>query len=366
VYELPEGLVCRPALRQTGLIISFVLALILARTDAAADAPIKIGVITDLSGKMAYWGQQTRLGAELARETLRGEGRQVEFFFEDTALDTAKSVSAAQKLIHLDQVDALYSEFSAVSTAVSPVALKNRRMLVHDAGTAEIIKSNPYSFKSFIDFEEGCRLMVKLFQARGISKIGMLKMSIDSAENCLSTAKEAAPDMVVLDYNTGEDQRTLVLTARSRGAGALLNITYEPDLLNTLKAVKTIGYEVLIGTNENAITSNVTQGYPELLERLFVLGFGAVSPEFLARLKEKDPKSTGANIEAAALAYTHLRQISAALSACAGRELECQMNRMAESPPDDTIGFRGWKNRAAQFGMMIRGWKDGVRYEVAK
>ena len=42
---------------------------------------IKIGIITDLTGPAAYWGESSRVGAEIAAEEMRKEGYDVELIY---------------------------------------------------------------------------------------------------------------------------------------------------------------------------------------------------------------------------------------------------------------------------------------------
>src|ERR1043166_8098473 len=51
------------------------------------DMPIKIGVITDLTGTAAYWGESTQVGAELAIQDLQTKGDNVQLIYENYSLE---------------------------------------------------------------------------------------------------------------------------------------------------------------------------------------------------------------------------------------------------------------------------------------
>jgi len=55
---------------------------------------IKIGVITPLTGDLAFWGENSRLGVELAKKDLTKEGINVDFIVEDGQLDPKTALNA--------------------------------------------------------------------------------------------------------------------------------------------------------------------------------------------------------------------------------------------------------------------------------
>src|ERR1700742_102109 len=86
-------------------------AAIFAATGAMAEDPIKIGVVTPLSGTYAQIGQQVRWGYELAAKEINGQGgimgRKVELLFEDEEANPAVATQKAEKLFQVQNVDFL-------------------------------------------------------------------------------------------------------------------------------------------------------------------------------------------------------------------------------------------------------------------
>jgi branched-chain amino acid transport system substrate-binding protein len=111
-----------------------VAALLLAGTAYAAD-PIKIGVVTPLSGTYAPIGKQVRWGAELAVKEINAaggvSGHPIELLFEDEEANPPVAVRKAEKLLQQDKVDLLTGTVNSGSTlAVGQVAERNDRILV--------------------------------------------------------------------------------------------------------------------------------------------------------------------------------------------------------------------------------------------
>ena len=110
------------------------LAVAFASGASAAD-PIKVGVVTPLSGTYAPIGKQVRWGAELAVKEINAaggvKGRPFELLFEDEEANPPVAVRKAEKLIQQDKVDLLTGTVNSGSTlAVGQLAERNNRILV--------------------------------------------------------------------------------------------------------------------------------------------------------------------------------------------------------------------------------------------
>lgn len=76
---------------------------------AGDDTPIKIGIIADLTGPFATYGNSLARSAQLAVKEINDaggiDGRQVEVIVEDIQTDVAATVDKARKLVQSDNVD---------------------------------------------------------------------------------------------------------------------------------------------------------------------------------------------------------------------------------------------------------------------
>src|SRR5271166_2055100 len=99
-------------------------------TAALAEEPVKIGVLTPLSGTYAPIGQQVRWGLELAAKEVNQKGgilgRQIHLLFEDSEANPAIATQKAEKLFQVEQVDFLTGTVNSGATlAVGQVAERN-------------------------------------------------------------------------------------------------------------------------------------------------------------------------------------------------------------------------------------------------
>ena len=144
--------------------LAMALALVLALPAALAatqEKPIKIGVVTFLSGAAAGpFGVPARNGAEVIVEALNAGklpapysaaglgGAPVEMVFVDEAGGTTKQVNEYRNLVQRDNVDAVIGYISSGDClAVAPLAEELKRLTVFfDCGTPRIFEDGSYKY----------------------------------------------------------------------------------------------------------------------------------------------------------------------------------------------------------------------------
>jgi branched-chain amino acid transport system substrate-binding protein len=102
------------------------LALAQNSNQGVSKAEITIGSIQDLSGPIAGFGKQVRLGMMLRVDEINEQGgingRKLKLFVEDSAYDPKKAVLAAQKLVNQDKIFAMIGHIgTAQNLAAMPV-----------------------------------------------------------------------------------------------------------------------------------------------------------------------------------------------------------------------------------------------------
>ncbi len=329
--------------------------------------PIKIGVITPLTGGVAYWGESSVLGVELAKKDLQKQGINVEFIIEDGQLDPKVALNAAQKLVNVNKVDAIYSEFNPAAISVTSFVKDKNILHVYDAAPITPLKESDNIYKTYLNYEASCQKVAQLVKNRGIDKVGVLKINLEFGNLCLKGIKNVyGNDAVSEEYNAGNnDFRTSLLKLKSENIQALFNVSFQPETLASIKQAKELGINaVFVGLSE-IVSPDIVGEYSKLLEGSIMFGLPAVSKEFMARIKKKFPGKTISNYQAVALAYIHLKQIANALSSC-NKDLVCVREKMDNSKREPIVGFTGFKNHIAGFDVLIQEWKNGKFVNIHK
>jgi branched-chain amino acid transport system substrate-binding protein len=119
-------------------------------TQAFAEEPIKIGVVTPLSGTYAGIGQPVRWGLELAAHEINDaggvSGRKLVLLFEDEEANPAVAVQKAERLFQVEHVDFLTGMVNSGSTlAVGQLGERNDKLVSTTVSFADSITADKCS-----------------------------------------------------------------------------------------------------------------------------------------------------------------------------------------------------------------------------
>lgn len=140
---------------RTAFILQVLIATTALSVPAHAADPIKIGVVTPLSGTYTPIGQQVRWGLELATKEVNSAGgimgRQIELIFEDEEANPSVAVQKAEKLFEVQKVDFLTGTVNSGSTlAVGQTAERANKLIATTVSFADSItgdKCSPNVFR---------------------------------------------------------------------------------------------------------------------------------------------------------------------------------------------------------------------------
>lgn len=112
-------------------IIGCLLAMAVCPLLGAAEPPLRLGVITSLTGMASSFDHFQNNGMRLAQEELKAQGTEVELIFEDSASLGNKAIAAFNKLITFDKADAIISDdFGFAVAPLIPLADRSKKLLI--------------------------------------------------------------------------------------------------------------------------------------------------------------------------------------------------------------------------------------------
>ena len=220
------------------------LSLATAAAFAQAGAPIKIGVVTPLSGTYAGIGQQVKWGLDLAAAQINAAGgvlgRKLELIYEDEEANPAVATQKAEKLFQVGKVDFLTGTVNSGSTlAVGQVAERNNRLIATTVSFADSITADKCSPNVF----------------RVNARAGMQSAAL--ADWMATTQKDASVFYLGPDYEMGRSTVAAFKTA-AEGKGAktagevfapLDNKDYSPYFGQIRSAKPTVIYTSMAGND---------------------------------------------------------------------------------------------------------------------
>ena len=113
------------------LVVVFGFSSLTLAEDGVTDTEIVVGSHQDLSGPIAGWGTQVKIGLEMkAREINEAggiHGRKIRLVIEDSAYDPKKAIMVTNKMINLDKVFAFVGNMgSPTAGATKPIISRKK------------------------------------------------------------------------------------------------------------------------------------------------------------------------------------------------------------------------------------------------
>jgi branched-chain amino acid transport system substrate-binding protein len=185
-----------------------------ARTESSGSAqgsPIKIGVLTPLTGNFAPWGLQVRAGMALAVNEVnrsggvkgRGQGRRFNLVVaDDQSTNTTAAIDGFRRLTQQESVVAVGGIInSAFGLAIGRLAeeAKVPLFLVKSGNNDVLTQSSRYTFRTCLPAAAMAAVpIIQLAQRRGIRSVGVMIADYawgQSFKSSLEEAAKAAPNI---------------------------------------------------------------------------------------------------------------------------------------------------------------------------
>ena len=253
--------------------------------------PVKIGVVYPLTGPIAAAGSYQKAGVEMARDKINAEGgilgKPFTLFIEDGANDPAQSVSAAEKLVTRDKVDAMIAAWGSSPTLAVSASVTKKYGVPHVVDTASSVKvtllegkrPNPWLFR----ISPTSRMEAQGVEKFLVSRMGFTKVAFMSVNN--DWGRGAAEEFATVVKRTGGS----VVTTEIINADAT-------DFLTQLTKIKGSEANAIIVTTDQAQISLILKQYKQLgmTQKVLTTG-GGIVPEGLVLLSGPEA-AEGVNI----------------------------------------------------------------------
>jgi len=154
----------------------------------AETGPVKIGVVAALSGDLAWLGEEHRNAVQYAVDDIneRGgiNGRPIELFVEDGKCSGKDAVSAAQKLIDVNNVVVIFGgSCSSETLAMAPVTEANKKILFTSwALSPDVREAGDYVFRNVPADDVAASAIADLARQHGVNKIAVVTEQLDYAQ----------------------------------------------------------------------------------------------------------------------------------------------------------------------------------------
>ena len=235
------------------IIIAIIVALVFVfGTGKTTEGLVKIGVLAPLTGEASQWGVPPKEGIELALELIKNrvDNKKVEVIYEDTQCDPAKGVSAVQKLINIDEVDAIIGAVcSSVTLAIAPIVEKSEVPLISPASTSpKISDAGDYVFRVVpSDALRGEVFADYIKNDVGLNKVAILYINNEGGAGNKDSFKKRFEELggkivAIESYAQGtKDVKTQLMKIKNQNIQAIVIVSYPADSVIILKQAQELG-----------------------------------------------------------------------------------------------------------------------------
>lgn len=255
--------------KQTKIVISIIIAIAVIAvgylvykksTEPVLKEVIKIGAIYQLTGGGADWGDRAIKGLYIAADEINKNGgiygKPVEIILEDSRSNAKDAVTAMNKLVTIENVKIVLSQQSPVVVALSPIANKNKIILI-DTGsvTTAYITPDDYTFRTSYGAPYFAKSIISILNKESINSIGVLYVNNDYGLGMLNTYKELFKGKIVAESFSPEDTdfRTQILKIKIADPEVIIYSSNPKQAGVLLKQIKELGLKKPIYTDVYAI-----------------------------------------------------------------------------------------------------------------
>jgi len=319
------------------------ICLIVMPSASATPRQISIGLVTDLTGRGAFFGVQSQRGAQLAVKELMSSGAPIRLVVEDAQGSPPNAVNAVIKLLESDRVDAVVCDLTPICTAIAPKVATAKKILIYNSPALSIANQGEYAYRNFLDYEQGCRQLASFWKTQNVERLGSLMPNLEFGEACLDGMRQVYPEHVAYRFDPGDDLKAGLLIFKNRKVQAVAIVGYESDFLNWLKISADQSYSHRLGFMQIMLSDVVTS---ELRDKgntqTSIIKYGDLPPDFSSRLDSVSKFPGGEfNSQAAALTHNAVTALVRAIRECPSGDLKC-IDLALRKPQKLMLDFEGW------------------------
>ncbi|MEJ8846035.1 ABC transporter substrate-binding protein [Variovorax rhizosphaerae] len=208
---------------------------------AQAGDPIKIGIISPMSGPNARYGAFANKGAALAASEINAAGgllgRKVQLVSGDSQCVPSEGVAATQRMISLEKTPIIIGDIcSSVTLAMQPLAEESKVLLVNAASSNPDITYKAgvggfkWTFRNYpTDEVRAATVLEYSVKTKGFKKFAVLSVDSDYGRGAIKFTKRYLPkyegaEILSEDYykDSETDFRTVLSKIRRSGAQAII------------------------------------------------------------------------------------------------------------------------------------------------
>ena len=235
------------------------------------DTEIVLGSHQDLSGPIAGWGVQVKMGMEMRVKEINEaggiHGRKIRLVVEDNAYKPAQAITVTNKMINKDKVFMFVGNMgSPTAGATKPIISKKKIPQMYPLTAASLFYEpyDRYSFGGWVPYYDQARVLTKFFvKEKGKSNIGILyqddEMGAIMKKGVEDQLKKYGMELTAAEsYKRGSVEfSTQMSKLKKAGVDMVVTATVIRETVGALAAARKLQWEVDMCGMSPAYTSYI-------------------------------------------------------------------------------------------------------------
>jgi len=279
------------------LILAVIIVLVAVFYKPAPKETIKIGAIVSLTGKDSYFGDVIYKGMLLA-----SKNSSVKLIVEDFGSETKNAPTAVNKLINVDKIDVLLTEWSE-DTQVVVELIKNAKIptICVGCGSIGITKESEYLFRVWPSDELEIKALMDYAKDQSFNKVAILQTISVWEESLTEAFKENWDGNIFIQKAMREDNdfRTQLLKIKEYNPDFIYLACYEQKYPIILKQIKELGIKAKIGSTSWINDPTILESCGTNCNGVIVPQYSLPSESFMSEYKKEYGKDPGIGADVA-------------------------------------------------------------------
>ncbi len=235
------------------------------QSPVASTEVVKIGAILPLTGPTGFLGEGQQFGMNLAISDLKTNKRKVEFIFEDSKGKPDIAVSAAKKLLDIDNVNIQIVSTTGVALATLPVYKQSGKdnLVFVMSVLPGITKNYPFAYRIYPTADEETDLVATYAKKQNYKRIGALNVAGQAGEVAIKLLNEKVKSfggeiIAIENFKPGEkDFRVALQKFKSLNLDGIFIYPFATDYPTISKQYDELGLEIPVLGSLNLAFSNL-------------------------------------------------------------------------------------------------------------
>ncbi|MFA5992083.1 MAG: ABC transporter substrate-binding protein [Candidatus Pacearchaeota archaeon] len=247
---------------------------------------IKIGFTTALSGNYAYIGEDVLRGVKEAIDESNNKevlNRKIELLIEDNQADPKTAVTSYQ-LLKSEGVNVVFSSFSTITEALSPLANQDKTILMYEALPTTYAEKYNYTFKVYSNANQEAEAITNAVK-KSNDKTAFVYVNNPATIALRQIFVQKMGNMEEYKFEVNDDDfRTIILKLKSNNVENVILNGYPKQILAFIKQSVELDYNVkkIFVTSDGGskdVVDNVESSLNNSKIEYILVGYGPQSKE---------------------------------------------------------------------------------------